>query len=86
MNRLALKKLGRRKARTWGRTHGPTRGNTKRVANKATRKDARIKQLEEALEQSANWIAQAQIDFSLEDDGSLGQARAALNDSDREEK
>jgi len=33
-----LKKLGRRKAGTWGRLHGPSRGNSKRVANKAIRK------------------------------------------------
>lgn len=36
--RSALKKLGRRKAGTYGRTHGPSRGNSKRVANKAVRK------------------------------------------------
>lgn len=38
MNRSSLKKLGRRKAGTYGRTHGPTRGNSKRHANKAVRR------------------------------------------------
>lgn len=41
MNRNVMKKLGRRKAGTWGRTHGPkgsAGGGTKRVANKAVRR------------------------------------------------
>jgi hypothetical protein len=40
--RSAEKKLGRRKAGTYGRTHGPSRGNSKRAANKAVRKAAKI--------------------------------------------
>jgi hypothetical protein len=40
--RAADKKLGRRKAGTYGRTHGPSRGNSKRAANKAVRKAARL--------------------------------------------
>jgi len=43
MNRNTLKKIGRRKAGTWGRTHGPKGKDgfsTKRVANKAVRRAA----------------------------------------------
>ena len=42
MNRNTFKKLGRRKAGTWGRTHGPKGGHfsTKRAANKAVRRVA----------------------------------------------
>lgn len=40
-DRGSLKKVGRRKAGTWGRTHGPSRGDTKRIANKAVRKMGR---------------------------------------------
>jgi hypothetical protein len=36
--RNTLKKLGRRKAGTYGRTHGPSKGNSKRRANKAIRR------------------------------------------------
>ena len=36
--RSFLKKVGRRRAGTYGRTHGPSRGNSKRAANKAVRK------------------------------------------------
>ena len=39
--KAADKKLGRRKAGTYGRTHGPSRGNSKRAANKAVRKAAK---------------------------------------------
>lgn len=46
MNRSALKKLGRRKAGTYGRTHGATRGNSKRAANKAVRKSGTLKFLD----------------------------------------
>lgn len=38
MFRSTMKKIGRRKAGTYGRTHGPSRGDTKRMANKAVRK------------------------------------------------
>ena len=38
MDRNSAKKLGRRKAGTYGRTHGPTRGNCMRAANKAVRR------------------------------------------------
>lgn len=41
LDRGSLKKVGRRKAGTWGRTHGPSRGDTKRIANKAVRKMGR---------------------------------------------
>ena len=36
--RSTLKKIGRRKAGSYGRVHGPTKGNSKRMANKAVRK------------------------------------------------
>jgi hypothetical protein len=38
MKWATLKKMGRRKAGTYGRVHGPTKGNSKRVANKAVRR------------------------------------------------
>lgn len=41
-DRSTNKKLGRRKAGTWGRTYGPRRGNTKRAANKAVRRAEKL--------------------------------------------